>query len=77
MQWVGCIDLTANEVADLSITVDKDQDCAGQAASVMEALTAALGETGKVDAFINVAGGWAGGSAAAKGKNLVTKRLPT
>jgi len=65
--WVGSIDLAANNEADLSIVVNKDDDCAGQAAVVIAKLSETLKEGDKVDAFINVAGGWAGGNASADG----------
>lgn len=65
--WVGSIDLVSSDDADVNIAVNKDDDCSAQAAAVLKGLTDALGETGKLDAFINVAGGWAGGNAAADG----------
>ncbi|XP_071521381.1 dihydropteridine reductase [Panulirus ornatus] len=63
--WVGSIDLGNNEDADVSIVVSKDANWATQAETVISGLEAALGPD-KVDAFINVAGGWAGGNAKSK-----------
>ncbi len=37
--------------------------------AVHKKLAAALGEERKLDAIVNVAGGWAGGNAASDGKN--------
>lgn len=63
--WVGTIDLVANDEADSSVVVSKDDNWATQTTTVIDGLKAALcGE--KVDAIINVAGGWAGGNAASK-----------
>ncbi|XP_055373200.1 dihydropteridine reductase [Condylostylus longicornis] len=60
--WVGSIDLTENEQADLSIVVPKDGDWVTQETYVVSKVGDALnGE--KLDAVICVAGGWAGGNA--------------
>ncbi|KAK3858368.1 hypothetical protein Pcinc_035442 [Petrolisthes cinctipes] len=63
--WVAAIDLATNDEADTCIVVSKEDNWSAQAAAVISGLEAALG-TEKVDAFINVAGGWAGGNAASK-----------
>lgn len=63
--WVGSIDLGANEEADANITVSKDANWSAQSQTVMTGLESALGSN-KVDAIINVAGGWAGGNASNK-----------
>ncbi|XP_050732485.1 dihydropteridine reductase-like [Eriocheir sinensis] len=63
--WVGTIDLVANDEADTSVVVNRDDSWAAQTTAVIEGLTAALGGE-KVDAIINVAGGWAGGNAGSK-----------
>lgn len=63
--WVGTIDLAANEEADANVIVSKDANWSTQAEVVMSGLEGVLG-TDKVDAIINVAGGWAGGNAASK-----------
>ncbi|XP_068239588.1 dihydropteridine reductase [Palaemon carinicauda] len=63
--WVGAIDLAEVDQADKTIIVSKDADWSTQAATVMTGLEEAIGEE-KVDAIINVAGGWAGGNAAHK-----------
>ncbi|KAF2361301.1 NAD(P)-binding domain [Trinorchestia longiramus] len=65
--WVGSIDLVSSEDASLNITVDKNADCAAQSATVLKQLAEALADGSKIDAFINVAGGWAGGNAASDG----------
>ncbi|KAK7085030.1 hypothetical protein SK128_007458 [Halocaridina rubra] len=63
--WVGAIDLVANEEADVNILVAKEDNWSSQASAVISGLTEALGED-KIDAIINVAGGWAGGNAGSK-----------
>ncbi|KAK8397077.1 hypothetical protein O3P69_005204 [Scylla paramamosain] len=63
--WVGTIDLVKNEDADSSVVVAKEDNWATQTTTVIEGLKACLGDE-KVDAIINVAGGWAGGNAASK-----------
>ncbi|XP_042882354.1 dihydropteridine reductase-like [Penaeus japonicus] len=63
--WVGTIDLAANDEADANVIVSKDANWSAQAEAVMSGLDGILG-TDKVDAIINVAGGWAGGNAASK-----------
>ncbi|XP_055914212.1 dihydropteridine reductase [Eupeodes corollae] len=60
--WVGSIDLSENENADLSIVVPRDGSWADQETEVIKKVGDALsGE--KLDAVICVAGGWAGGNA--------------
>ncbi|KAG0718016.1 Dihydropteridine reductase [Chionoecetes opilio] len=63
--WVGTIDLAKSDEADTCVVVNKEDNWAAQTTAVIEGLTAALGGE-KVDAIINVAGGWAGGNAASK-----------
>lgn len=63
--WVGAIDLAPVDEADSSIIVSKDANWSTQASTVISGLEAALGGD-KIDAIINVAGGWAGGNAASK-----------
>ncbi|XP_042233925.1 dihydropteridine reductase-like [Homarus americanus] len=63
--WVGTIDLVANDEADVNIIVSREANWSAQADKVISGLEAALGSE-KVDAFINVAGGWAGGNAGSK-----------
>ncbi|XP_076034886.1 dihydropteridine reductase [Oratosquilla oratoria] len=63
--WVGSIDLVSNDNADFCITVPRDASWSEQAQSVLSGLEKVLAD-GKVDAIINVAGGWAGGNAAHK-----------
>lgn len=60
--WVGSIDLSENDSADLSIVVPRDGSWADQETEVIKKVGDALsGE--KLDAVICVAGGWAGGNA--------------
>jgi len=60
--WVGSIDLTENEQADVSIVVARDGTWVEQETEVVTKVGNALkGE--KLDAVICVAGGWAGGNA--------------
>jgi len=60
--WVGSIDLTENEQADVSIVVARDGAWVEQETEVVTKVGNALkGE--KLDAVICVAGGWAGGNA--------------
>uniref|UniRef100_A0A0K8S4A9 Dihydropteridine reductase n=3 Tax=Lygus hesperus TaxID=30085 RepID=A0A0K8S4A9_LYGHE len=60
--WVGSIDMKENEEADANIVVSPDADWQLQHKLVLEKVASALGGE-KVDAIINVAGGWAGGNA--------------
>jgi len=64
--WVACVDMdAAGPDADHSVVLSRDMDAAAQAAAVCEDMKAQLKED-KLDAVITVAGGWAGGNAAAK-----------
>lgn len=60
--WVANIDLTANESADVNITVPKDASWLQQEELVVNGLATAL-QGQKLNAVICVAGGWAGGNA--------------
>ncbi|XP_043649680.1 dihydropteridine reductase [Drosophila teissieri] len=74
--WVGSIDLTENEKADVSIVVPRDAAWAEQEETVVSKVGESLaGE--KLDAVICVAGGWAGGNAKkdlAKNADLMWKQ---
>ncbi|KAH8288073.1 hypothetical protein KR018_011512 [Drosophila ironensis] len=74
--WVGSIDLTENEKADVSIVVPRDAAWQDQEAEVVAKVGDSLaGE--KLDAVICVAGGWAGGNAKkdlAKNADLMWKQ---
>ncbi|SPP85387.1 dihydropteridine reductase [Drosophila guanche] len=60
--WVGSIDLSENDKADVSIVVPRDGSWSEQEAMVVGKVGESLaGE--KLDAVICVAGGWAGGNA--------------
>lgn len=74
--WVGCIDLTENDSADVNIVVDRDADWVSQEHAVLSKIESTLnGE--KLDAVICVAGGWAGGNATkdlAKNSDMMWKQ---
>ncbi|KAI8040570.1 dihydropteridine reductase [Drosophila gunungcola] len=74
--WVGSIDLTENEKADVSIVVPRDAIWSEQEDTVVSKVSESLaGE--KLDAVICVAGGWAGGNAKkdlAKNADLMWKQ---
>ncbi|XP_055642610.1 dihydropteridine reductase [Toxorhynchites rutilus septentrionalis] len=74
--WVGCIDLTENDSADVNIVVDRDADWVSQEQNVLSKVEATLNGD-KLDAVICVAGGWAGGNAKkdlAKNSDLMWKQ---
>lgn len=60
--WICSVDIRGNEKADTNVLVNPDDDWTKQEATVCEAVSNLLSEN-KVDAVINMAGGWAGGSA--------------
>ncbi|KAH8286194.1 hypothetical protein KR054_004004 [Drosophila jambulina] len=74
--WVGSIDLSENEKADVSIVVPRDASWSEQEDAVVCKVGESLsGE--KLDAVICVAGGWAGGNAKkdlAKNADLMWKQ---
>ena len=70
LKWVCCIDLGLNEEADANIVVTELNDWETQAKQVQEKLSDVLGGE-KLDGIFCVAGGWAGGNAANKGKVLI------
>ena len=57
------VDIGANEAADANVLVSLSAGWVEQEQGVCQGVEAALGG-GRVDAVINVAGGWAGGNAA-------------
>ena len=63
VQWVGSIDLVANEEADANVVVQPAASWEEQEKAVATGVAAELGDS-KVDAILCVAGGWAGGNAA-------------
>lgn len=74
--WVGSIDLSENEKADVSIVVPRDAAWADQEAEVVSKVGESLSGQ-KLDAVICVAGGWAGGNAKkdlAKNADLMWKQ---
>ncbi|EDW17319.1 dihydropteridine reductase [Drosophila mojavensis] len=60
--WVGSIDLSENDKADISIVVPRDSSWEEQESSVVSQVGESLAGQ-KLDAVICVAGGWAGGNA--------------
>lgn len=67
LQWVGSIDLHPNEEAHANIIVDPAATWTDQERSISEKVDQSLGGE-KLDAILCVAGGWAGGNAASKGR---------
>jgi len=65
-QWVGSIDLAANDEASANIVVSPADTWVDQS-EVVAAKVAEVLEGNKLDAVLCVAGGWAGGNAASKG----------
>ena len=66
-QWVGSIDLAPNEQADGNVVVKPGDNWTDQEDEITKSVESLLGDN-KLDAVLCVAGGWAGGNAAAKGK---------
>lgn len=66
MQWVGSIDLAANDEANANIVVNPADTWVDQGKVVAHKVAEVLGGS-KVDAVLCVAGGWAGGNAASTG----------
>ncbi|KAK9508471.1 hypothetical protein O3M35_006024 [Rhynocoris fuscipes] len=62
--WVGSIDLKENEQADVNVIVKPELDWLEQEKIVLNGVGESLKDN-KVDAVLCVAGGWAGGNAAA------------
>lgn len=69
-QWVCSIDAAELDTANENIVVDLSKDLEAQQEDISAKLEAKLG-TEKLDAVICVAGGWAGGNAANKGRIIV------
>lgn len=65
-----CVDMAANEAADVNVLVEANDLWTEQAEKVIEAVGAQL-DGNKLDAVLCVAGGWAGGNAANKGNNCL------
>ena len=66
LQWVGSIDLEANDEANANIVVNPADTWVDQGKVVAAKVAEVLGGN-KVDAVLCVAGGWAGGNAASTG----------
>ena len=69
LQWVGSIDLAANDEANANIVVSPADTWVEQEETVADKVAEVL-EGNKVDAVLCVAGGWAGGNAASKGTSV-------
>lgn len=76
--WICSIDMRVNDQANANILVKPELDLAGQEAHIAEKLTTLLANSAssssalfKLDAILNVAGGWAGGNAS-KAETLLT-----
>ncbi len=63
--WVCSVDLAANDTADANVLVDPADDWLKQEAHVCAEVAKVVGSGNKLEAVINMAGGWAGGNAAA------------
>ncbi|XP_026285935.1 dihydropteridine reductase isoform X1 [Frankliniella occidentalis] len=63
--WVASIDMKEMEEADASIVVEPSENWTAQETQVLSKVKEVLGDE-KVEAIINVAGGWAGGHAGSK-----------
>lgn len=61
-QWVGSLDLSANEEADANILVQSDDPLVQQEQHVTASIKQLIADQ-KIDAILCVAGGWAGGNA--------------
>lgn len=66
LQWVGSVDLVANEEASANIIINPADSWIDQGKAVADRVAEVL-EGNKLDAVLCVAGGWAGGNAASKG----------
>ncbi|RNA21615.1 dihydropteridine reductase [Brachionus plicatilis] len=62
--WVVCVDLKENDEANANIIVDPTLSMIDQEKKIDENLKPFLSNDGKLDAILNVAGGWAGGNSA-------------
>jgi len=66
LQWVGSVDLVANDEASANIIINPD-DCWTDQGKAVSIKVAEVLEGNKLDAVLCVAGGWDGGNAASKG----------
>ena len=60
--WVCSVDINPNDAANENVLVDPNLSWTEQESSVCKSIATLLQDT-KVEAIINMAGGWAGGSA--------------
>ena len=59
-KWIVSVDIRENESANANIIVDPNDGFKDQETKVLEKLKPLLLENAKLDAVLNVAGGWAG-----------------
>ncbi|KAH7727350.1 Protein QDPR-1 [Aphelenchoides avenae] len=64
--WALNVDLVPSEDADANVVVGACAQWVEQEAHVLQEVGTAVGEDGKLDAVLCVAGGWAGGNVASK-----------
>ena len=69
IQWVGSLDRTPNDDANESAVVESCDSWVDQEQRLCEKVDAMLAGS-KLDAIVCVAGGWAGGNAASKGRRI-------
>ena len=69
------MDLVRNDEANANVLISNSDSLVAQEAEVIEGLSQVLGADAKLDAIICVAGGWAGGSSANKGKSSILPLL--
>lgn len=74
--WICSVDINANDEADVNVLVNPNDSWVDQEAAVCSSVAEKLSES-KVEAVINMAGGWAGGSASSPDfiKNAGTHEL--
>lgn len=71
------MDMAENEAADANIVVDRDATWTEQESAILAQVKSNLGAAEKLDGVICVAGGWAGGNAAAdlaKNSDMMVKQ---
>ncbi|CAF0981439.1 unnamed protein product [Brachionus calyciflorus] len=61
--WVVSVDMKENQAANANILVNSSQSLIEQEQNIEENVKQLLNEGAKLDAILNVAGGWAGGNA--------------
>lgn len=67
LQWVGSLDFANNEDANGNVSITKSESLLEQEQEIVSGVKSLLGDS-KLDCLVCVAGGWAGGNAAAEGE---------